>query len=179
MANGFSVACVAGRREVMEHGSIEFEGRERVFLLSTTHGAEMCGLSAFIETIAFMERHDVCGHVWRTGARFIEMFNDASRRAGTWPHVRVGGPACKPVLSITGRDGVPSMPLRTLFMQELLRNGVLMPQVTIAFRHDEAALKHAESAIGSALPIVAEGLWSGIDGLLEGPSVRPVFRRFS
>jgi glutamate-1-semialdehyde 2,1-aminomutase len=83
------------------------------------------------------------------------------------------------VLSITGSDGAPSMPLRTLFMQEMLRHGVLMPQVTIAYRHDEAALKHAESALGSALPIVAEGLRSGFDGLIEGPSVRPVFRRFN
>ena len=36
MANGYSVSCVAGRREIMELGSIEFEGRERLFLLSTT-----------------------------------------------------------------------------------------------------------------------------------------------
>lgn len=179
MANGFSVACVAGRREVMEHGSIEFEGRERVFLLSTTHGAEMCGLSAFIETIAFMDRHDVCGHVWRTGARFIEMFNDASRRAGTWPNVRVGGPACKPVLSITGSDGVPSMPLRTLFMQEMMRHGVIMPQVTIAFRHGDAELEHARRALDAALPVLAEGLRSGIEPLLLGPAVKPVFRRFN
>jgi glutamate-1-semialdehyde 2,1-aminomutase len=179
MANGFSVACVAGRREVMEHGSIEFEGRERVFLLSTTHGAEMCGLSAFIETIAFMERHDVCNHVWRTGARFIEMFNDASRRAGTWPNVRVGGPACKPVLALVGHDGVPSMPLRTLFMQEMLRHAVIMPQVTIAFRHGDAELEHARRALDAALPVVAEGLRSGIEPLLLGPAVKPVFRRFN
>jgi glutamate-1-semialdehyde 2,1-aminomutase len=179
MANGFSVACVAGRRDVMEHGSIEFEGRERVFLLSTTHGAEMCGLSAFIETIAFMERHDVCAHIWRTGAAFIEMFNSASRRAGTWPHVRVGGPACKPVLSIAGLDGAPSMPLRTLFMQEMLRHGVIMPQVTIAYRHGADELEKARRALDAALPVLAEGLRSGIGKLLLGPAIKPVFRRFN
>src|SRR3990167_8893362 len=48
MANGFSVSCVAGRRELMELGSIERQGRERLFLLSTTHGAEMSGLGAFV-----------------------------------------------------------------------------------------------------------------------------------
>jgi glutamate-1-semialdehyde 2,1-aminomutase len=179
MANGFSVACVAGRREVMEHGSIEFEGRERVFLLSTTHGAEMCGLSAFIETVGFMERNDVCGHVWSTGARFIEMFNAASRRAGTWPNVRVGGPACKPVLSLTGPDGAPSMALRTLFMQEMMRHGVIMPQVTIAFRHGPAELEHAGRALDAALPVLADGLRSGIEPLLLGPVAKPVFRRFN
>ena len=46
MANGFSVAAVAGSREVMEVGSIDKPGNERTFLLSTTHGGEMlivCG----------------------------------------------------------------------------------------------------------------------------------------
>ncbi len=179
MANGFSVACVAGRREVMEHGSIEFEGRERVFLLSTTHGAEMCGLAAFIETVGFMERHEVCPHIWRTGARFIELFNAASRRAGTWPYVRVGGPACKPVMSLTGHDGLPSLPLRTLFMQEMLRLGVMMPQVTIAYRHGPSELSLVAEAFDAALPVVARGLESGIEPLLAGPCVKPVFRRFN
>src|SRR6185437_125933 len=63
MANGYSVSCVAGRREIMELGSIEFEGRERVFLLSTTHGAEMAGLGAFIATVGFMQRNAVIDHL--------------------------------------------------------------------------------------------------------------------
>ena len=47
MANGFSVSCVAGKREIMQHGSIEFENKERTFLLSTTHGAEMSSLCIY------------------------------------------------------------------------------------------------------------------------------------
>ena len=35
MANGFSVSCVAGKRKIMQLGSIEFTGKERTFLLST------------------------------------------------------------------------------------------------------------------------------------------------
>ena len=49
MANGFSVAAVAGKREIMELGSTEFSGRERVFFALTTHGAEMCGLGALLK----------------------------------------------------------------------------------------------------------------------------------
>ena len=56
MANGFSVAAVAGKREIMQLGSIEFIGEERLFLLSTTHGAEMNGLGAFVETMKFMKK---------------------------------------------------------------------------------------------------------------------------
>src|SRR3546814_794772 len=63
MANGFSVACIAGRREIMELGSIEFEGRERLFLLSTTHGAEMVGLGAFVATRRMMQRKKIVEHL--------------------------------------------------------------------------------------------------------------------
>ena len=56
MANGYSVACIAGKRDIMELGSIEFLGKERTFLLSTTHGAEMSSLGAFVETIKFMKK---------------------------------------------------------------------------------------------------------------------------
>ena len=58
MANGFSVACVGGRREIMELGA-----RPDVFLASTTHGAEMCGLGAFKATVEFYQKHDVSKHL--------------------------------------------------------------------------------------------------------------------
>jgi glutamate-1-semialdehyde 2,1-aminomutase len=54
IANGFSVAFVGGLRSLME---------QDVFLASTTHGAEMCGLAAFIATVKFMERENVSSHL--------------------------------------------------------------------------------------------------------------------
>ncbi len=37
MANGFAVAALVGRREIMEVGAINRPGQERTFLVSTTH----------------------------------------------------------------------------------------------------------------------------------------------
>src|SRR5690606_28759928 len=45
MGNGFAVAALAGRREIMERGGLHHP-HDRVFLLSTTHGAETSGLAA-------------------------------------------------------------------------------------------------------------------------------------
>src|SRR6266481_1603435 len=50
IANGFSVAALVGRRDLMELGGLHHD-KERVFLLSTTHGAETHGLAAAIETM--------------------------------------------------------------------------------------------------------------------------------
>jgi len=177
MANGYSVACVAGRRELMQHGSIEFEGTERVFLLSTTHGAEMCGLSAFLATVDFMERHDVCGHMWSWGSDFIAAFNGAADACGIRSRVRAGGPACKPLPMFFEADGSPSFALRTLFMQEMIRNGVLMPQVCVTWRHGATELAAVRAALGATMQVLERAIEAGFDGLLEGPVVKPVFRR--
>src|SRR5690242_8102833 len=45
LGNGFAVSALAGKREFMERGGLRDAG-ERVFLLSTTHGAETHALAA-------------------------------------------------------------------------------------------------------------------------------------
>ncbi|BFO16099.1 hypothetical protein SHKM778_24870 [Streptomyces sp. KM77-8] len=45
LGNGFAVSALAGRRDLMERGGLRHPG-DRVFLLSTTHGAETHALAA-------------------------------------------------------------------------------------------------------------------------------------
>ena len=51
IANGFSACALTGRAEIMELGGIRNEGQDKLFLMSTTHGAETTGLAAMIATI--------------------------------------------------------------------------------------------------------------------------------
>ena len=179
MANGFSVSCIAGRREIMELGSIEFEGRERVFLLSTTHGAEMAGMGAFVATMDFMERHDVVAHLWSYGARLVEMLNRRAAAHGIDASFRAGGIACSPYFATLGADGKVSLPLRTLFLQEMVRNGVLMPWIALSYRHGDAELAFTEQAVDKSFAVYRRALEDGVDKHLVGPAIKPVFRRFN
>jgi glutamate-1-semialdehyde 2,1-aminomutase len=179
MANGFSVSCVAGRREIMELGSIEFEGRERVFLLSTTHGAEMAGLGAFVATMDFMQRNDVVGHLWGYGAKLVAMLNGRAAAHGVDASFKAGGIACSPYFATLGADGKPSLPLRTLFLQEMVRNGVLMPWIALSYRHGDAELAFTEQAVDKAFSIYRRALEEGVDKHLVGPAIKPVFRKFN
>ena len=72
MANGFSVSALVGKREIMELGGILQEGAERLFLISTTHGAEMNGLGAFLKTVEAYRELNVVGHLWDYGTRLME-----------------------------------------------------------------------------------------------------------
>lgn len=177
MANGFAVACIAGRREIMELGSIEFEGRERVFLLSTTHGAEMCGLGAFVATTRFMEKHKVVEHLWEYGRKLIDMMQRQANAHGIGDSFKVGGIPCSPYYLTLDSAGASSLGLRTLFSQEMIRNGVLMPWIALSYRHGEAELAATERAIDQAFNTYRLALEEGVDKYLHGPAIKPVFRK--
>jgi len=176
MANGFSVAAVGGRRELMELGSIDKPGQERLFLLSTTHGAEMCGLAAFIATMDFMEEHKVVEHMWKYGAELTVAINDAAKQAGIAKYFFAAGPAVSPYYAAITAEGAPWLELRTLFAQEMINKGVLIPWLALSYRHGDAELAKTREALAHALDICARGVAEGIDKYLIGPAIKPVFR---
>lgn len=179
MANGFSVSCVAGRREIMRLGAIDIADRERVFLLSTTHGAEMAGMGAFVATAKYLQREPVIEHLWRYGQQLIDLINVVARDCGVGASLQAGGVACSPYYATLDRDGKPSPGLRTLFAQEMVRNGVLMPWIALSYRHREEELALTERALRAALGVYRRALEQGIEGLLQGPPIRPVFRSYT
>ena len=179
MANGFSVACVAGRREIMDLGSIEPLGRERVFLLSTTNGAEMSSLGAFVATVEFLKENPVVKHLWDFGARLQNTMKTLAKNYDLENSFKVFGFPCCPYYLTLDQAGKQSLPLRTLFLQEMIANGVLMPWVSICYRHGEEELKITEDALANSFIVYKKALDEGVDKYLRGPVVKPVFRKFN
>jgi glutamate-1-semialdehyde aminotransferase len=66
IANGFSTCVLAGRRDIMELGGITHK-KERVFLISTTHGAETHSLAAAKASVAELRRTRSVERNIRTG----------------------------------------------------------------------------------------------------------------
>ena len=60
MGNGFPMSALAGKREFMELGGLNTD-RERVFLLSTTHGPESGSLAAFRAVVKAYATDDPIG----------------------------------------------------------------------------------------------------------------------
>jgi glutamate-1-semialdehyde 2,1-aminomutase len=179
MANGYSVACVAGRQEIMEQGSIECIGKERMFLLSTTHGAEMSSLGAFVKNVEVMQREKTIEHMWDYGYKLKQMMNSLAKEYGIEDNFIVSGPSCSPVYSTFNNDGNLSFELRTLFSQEMIKNKVLMPWIALCMRHGEKELLITEHALRESFLIYRKAIEQGVDRFLEGPVIKPVFRRFN
>lgn len=179
MANGFAVAALVGRREVMEVGAINTPGQERTFLVSTTHGGEMSSLAAFLETVAVYEEHDVVRHLWDYGARLMTGLEQVARDAGVAQHFQLQGNAISMNYVTSDAQGAASLALRTLFSQEMIRNGVLMPWIAPSFAHGRTELDLTLQAARKALAVYAQALEAGVDRFLEGPAIKPVFRQFN
>jgi glutamate-1-semialdehyde 2,1-aminomutase len=179
MANGFSVACVSGKKKIMELGSITNKKEERVFLLSTTHGAEMSSLGAFVETLNFIKKNNVIKKNWEYGYELKKNCNQVAKDMGILENFKFSGPSGSPYYLCLDSNNKPSLEFRTLFLQEMIKNGVFMPWVAISFRHSKKELSKTISAIEKSLFIYKKALQLGSKKFIKGPIVKPVFRKFN
>lgn len=179
MANGFAVAALCGKKEIMKLGSIEEEGQERVFLTSTTHGAEMSALGAFIKTIEIIKRDDVINHFWSYGQQLIDGLNGLAKDAGIQQYFYAEGYACSPNYVTKDTSGKPSLAFRTLFSQEMIKNGVLMPYIAISYAHQQTQLEATLHAARQALAVYKNALENGVDNYLQSHIIKPVFRQYN
>jgi glutamate-1-semialdehyde 2,1-aminomutase len=175
MANGFPVSALAGRRDIMETGGIR-HARERVFLLSTTHGAEHAGLGAAIETMRIYRDEPVIETLQRQGRRLREGVAQAARLHGVESCVQVLGHPANLVFTSRDAAGQPSQPLRALFMQELIRGGVIGPSFVVSYAHTDQDIDFTIDVASRALGVYRRALDDGVDRYLDGPPLKPVFR---
>jgi len=179
MANGFSLSALTGKREVMELGGL-FHNRERVFLLSTTHGAEGPSLAAGIETMRIYRDEPVIEHLYRVGDRLRAGFRQVTADLGVREYLGIAGRGCNLLYSTHDHEHKPSQPFRTLFMQELIRWGVLAPSFIVSYAHSDADIDHTIEAVARAAKVYKKALEAGsTDGLLVGAPTKVVYRRYN
>ena len=179
MANGFALAALTGKKEIMEQGGILDEGKERLFLISTTHGSEMSAFGAFLKTVEVYEREKVTEHIWDYGSKLINGMNSISKDLGIQDYFEAGGFGCSPYYFTKDREGQISLPFRTLLSQEMIKEGVLMPWIALSLSHTEIELEFTLKAVKKALLIYKLALEEGIENYLVGKSIKPVFRKFN
>jgi glutamate-1-semialdehyde 2,1-aminomutase len=179
MANGFALAALVGKKEIMDLGGILNEGAERVFLISTTHGSEMSAFGAFIKTVELYKKHNVTQHLWQYGTQFAEGVNSIADKIGVGDHFSVQGFACSPYFFTRDIDKNISLEYRTLFMQEMIKNKVLIPWVALSFSHQKNELEQTFDAVERSLKVYKLALENGIDNYLKGRAIKPVFRKYN
>lgn len=178
LANGFSVSALAGKRELMELGGLHHD-RERVFLLSTTHGAETHSLAAAIETMNTYIQEPVIETVWKQGERLQRGINAAIAGHGLQDHFQVIGKPCAQVFVCRDESGQPCQKFRSLFLQETIRRGLLMTSLIISYSHTDEDVDRTIEGIDASLEVYRRALEDGVDQYLVGAPSQTVYRKFN
>jgi glutamate-1-semialdehyde 2,1-aminomutase len=178
MGNGFSISALTGKRDIMKIGGLNHD-LERVFLLSLTHGAENPNLAAALEVMRTYKNEPVVETLWSRGERLAEGINKGIDEVGLNGHFEVIGRPCCLVYATRDIDNKPSQEFRTLFLQELIKRGILAPSLIVSYSHTISDIERTVEAIHDALLIYKNALEEGVEKFLCGSPVKPVFRRFN
>ena len=175
-ANGFSVSALAGKREIMELGGLDHD-RKRVFLLSSTHGAENHALGAAIATMRIYQKKPVVETLHKRGKRLSTGITQIVEAHGLDDYVQIYGRPCMLFFAARDQERKRSQSFRSLLLQETVRRGVLMPSLTVSYSHSNEDIDKTIDAVDKALPVYKAALEGGVDRFLVGRPSQIVFSK--
>ena len=179
LANGFSVSALAGKREFMRLGGLDHTDKPRVFLLSTTHGAETHALAAAIATMRIYKSEPVIEHLYEQGRKLREGLTEGAAHHGLSDHFKVLGRDCCLTLA-TLDERAPAVavvphpvpagddpPRRA----DAVAGGQLHPR--------RCRISQTIDAVSETLGVYAQALESGVGRFLVGRPSQIVYRRYN
>ncbi len=169
ISNGYPMAAVVGRREVMEPVS-------RMFI-SSAYWDDPIGTVAALTTLRELERRDAVTHFERIGESFKERINRAAREAGV--AAECVGVAAHPGIRFHVDNPETAGKVTTLFIQENAKRGLILSTgFFFNCAHDEAALDHTEAAVRESFAVIKDGLENRrLDELLQCEMRTDLFTR--
>jgi glutamate-1-semialdehyde 2,1-aminomutase len=178
LGNGFAVSALAGRRDLMELGGLR-DARERVFLLSSTHGAETHSLAAAMAVMDTYVEEGIAERLHALGALLAAGVRQVALNAGVGEHVLVRGRESNLVFATLDENGVPSQAYRTLFLRQLILGGVVGPSFVVSSALTEADIDRTLEVVAGACEVYRLALDAGDPSpWMGGRPVKPVFRKF-
>lgn len=168
LANGFPLSAIVGRSDIMKE-------MENIFF-SGTFGGETLSLAAARVVLDRMATGQPTAELARIGESLATSVAEAIP-LGLEPHFFLSGHPSWMILNWTFQDSETLAQAKTLFLQEMLRRGVLVlntHDVTTSFSTQD--LEHVVAAYRDSLKIVEVGLQeSRLSTLLECEPIRPLF----
>ncbi len=180
VANGFSTCMLAGKRDIMKLGGVDHD-KERVFLISTTHGAETHALAAAIASIKYTRDHNTISSDEQKGILIRKKVEELISKHDLAKYIEIKGHPCWLLMIFRDQSGSASDGFKTLFFQEMIKQGILFRGMfNISVSHSEDDLKLTFSALDKCFKVYAEAIATGgFEKHLVGSPVKPVFRKYN
>lgn len=169
LANGYPVSAVAGRADVMKL-------MEEIFF-SFTFGGETLSLAAALATLNKLQQEPVVQTITATGEKVMAQTLALIERHGLKDVFAVTGHPSWSFLIFKDARGHSMWEIKTLFMQEVLKRGVLaLGTHNISYAHTAQDMARLEQVYDEVFGIIAQGLATGIAPLLQCEVLVPLFR---
>ncbi len=179
IANGFAFCALTGTKEVMELGGIRRFGEEKLFLVSTTHGAETHAIAACRATIHEYRSRPVVEHLHHIGRTFIDNARQVIDKHSLQEFIQVVSAEWMPVVTFKNSQREICNGMRTVVMQEMIKRGILFQgSLTPCFSHTIEDMHFFADSFDEVLSIYARSLEQGYESILVGSPVKPVFRKY-
>lgn len=171
MGNGFPIAAVVGKKEIMKL----FED----IFFSFTFGGELVSIAASIATIRYMKEHDVIAHLWEQGRKIKDGYNVMAKGFGLSSSTGCVGYPPRTVITFKYKNGNADLMLKSLFQQECIRRGILFSGGhNICHSHTNKDIDYTLRVYMTVLEIIKDAIDKHkVEKLLKGKPVKPIFRR--
>lgn len=180
IANGFSFCALTGKKEIMKLGGIKNAGDKKLFLVSTTHGGETSAIAAGLATMNIFETHNVIDYNKKIGQYFINGVNKILCDHNVQDYFNLTGFNWSVGLIVKNPQKEPCMFYRTLFMQEMIKRGVLYQGILspcFSMKKNDIALML--EAFNDSVVVFKKALEDGYEKYLIGSEIKPVFRKYN
>lgn len=172
IANGFPLAALVGKKEIMSLCKDVF--------FSFTFGGEIVSLLAGLKTLQILKEEKVGQYMWKLGQRFKDEFNQLVEKHNLNDFVSCNGfpPRTSLIFSATPQNSV--LVVRSWFQQEAIKAGILFNgDHFISYSHTEADINLALEVYDKILSDLSTRINQNedLEPLLAGDVVRPVFQK--
>jgi glutamate-1-semialdehyde aminotransferase/spore coat polysaccharide biosynthesis protein SpsF (cytidylyltransferase family) len=170
MGNGFPIACVVGRGEIMQIF-------DEIFY-SFTFAGEVSSMAAAMKVLDILEQTDALARIEANGRTLADGLKSLAKEAGLAGRIDSVGRPQWSLLKFRNPDGTDNAVLKNLFRQEAVKRGILLLAThNMTAAHDVAAIDATLSAYAEILKTLAAWLSEPDPArFLEGAMAQPVFK---
>ena len=180
IANGFSFCALTGKKKIMELGGIKNKSREKVFLISTTHGAETTSLAAVNATIDFFQKKKV---IYKNKSLLRKLSKGCKKiidDLNMSQFVKLVDSEWLVSFDFYNNKNKICSKTKTLIQQEMIRKKILFQGFFIpCYAHNVKDVNRFHTAFKDSLKILNLANIHGFDKYLKGGIVQPIFTKYN
>lgn len=170
MANGYPISAVVGKTEYMKI-------LEEAFF-SFTFGGEALSLAASLATMTKIQKEPVIETIKRTGQKLLDGVNEIIDNDELNDIFQIGGQPTWTILGIKDTEKYNSWTTKTLFMQEMIKRGILtIGAHETTYSHSDEDIDKLLKAYSEVMPILKDGIRNNkVLELLNCEPLVPLFK---